>query len=107
MSWHPDSQKESGLSGDVSLAGFEPSTVWFPDGTIIIVAESQAFKVYAGVLAHQSSIFADMLQMPQPETQQTYEGCPVVVLQDPAEHVISLMLALYDAEYVLSLPSCC
>jgi hypothetical protein len=52
-----------------------------------------------------------MLSLPNPETgathNETYEGKPLVLMPDSAEDVASLLKALYDPTYVLSLFSSC
>lgn len=78
---HPDQPDATILKG----------TPWFEDGTIIIHAQSTRFKVYRGMLAEKSAIFADMLSLPRPASSSTTEdddfddGCPVVRLSDTAE----------------------
>ncbi|KAF7979806.1 hypothetical protein HWV62_40866 [Athelia sp. TMB] len=78
---HPDQPDATLLKG----------TPWFEDGTIIIHAQSTRFKVYRGMLAEKSAIFADMLSLPRPASSSTTEdddfddGCPVVRLSDTAE----------------------
>lgn len=61
--------------------------LWYKDGSIVIEAETTQFRVYQGVLAAQSDVFADMFSIPQPPTEQRgelVEGCPVVKVQDTA-----------------------
>lgn len=55
----------------------------FPDGNIVLTAGKSACRVYRGVLASQSSVFADMLDFPQPtESTPQMDGCPIVELSD-------------------------
>ncbi|KAH9937891.1 uncharacterized protein BXZ73DRAFT_20954, partial [Epithele typhae] len=59
--------------------------LWFDDGTVIIVAgSSSAFKVYKGILASVSSVFADLFSLPRSQEDSVLEGCPVVRVQDSA-----------------------
>jgi hypothetical protein len=65
--------------------------LWFADGTVVL-------RVYGGMLASKSSIFADMFQIPQPGGAETAEGCPVVDLHDPAYQLSHFLRTLHDAE---------
>lgn len=60
------------------------SDIWYDDGNIVLQAESYQFKVYRGVLAESSTVFKDMLSLPQPPSKETdlVEGCPVIHLSD-------------------------
>ncbi|KAJ7642496.1 hypothetical protein DFH06DRAFT_999849, partial [Mycena polygramma] len=55
------------------------------------------FRVYRGVLAAQSPIFRDAFSIPQPATQEAYEGCPLLVLHDSAADLRLFLLATHDA----------
>jgi hypothetical protein len=76
--------------------------LWFPDGNLVFRAENMLFRVYRGVLANKSTIFADMLAVPQPSADdgETFEGCPVVVLSDSAVDVRRFFGVLHDSECV-------
>ncbi|TCD62076.1 hypothetical protein EIP91_007498 [Steccherinum ochraceum] len=81
---------------------FTPSAdVWYPDGTAILVAEGEAFRVYSGMLARQSPVFADMFALPQPPGSEdtTYEGCPVVYMADSASEMRIFLRILHDGRY--------
>ncbi|KAJ7735564.1 hypothetical protein DFH07DRAFT_753823 [Mycena maculata] len=67
--------------------------VWFE----VLQAETTLFRVYRGVLAAQSPIFRDTFAIPQPPTQETYEGCPLVVLHDSASDLRHFLTATHDA----------
>jgi hypothetical protein len=60
--------------------------LWFEDGNIILRAEHTIFRLYKGFLASHSSIFHDMLALPQPAdgSAETYENCEVVRMNDSA-----------------------
>ncbi len=58
--------------------------IWFDDGNIVVVAGDTAFKLYRGILSSVSPVFKDLFSMPQPETTETMDGCPVVLLSDSA-----------------------
>ncbi|KAF7297754.1 BTB domain-containing protein [Mycena kentingensis (nom. inval.)] len=57
---------------------------WFDDGSIVLQVESTQYRVAKTILAMHSTVFADMLSLPVPQTQEEplVEGCPVVVLPD-------------------------
>lgn len=69
---------------------------WFPDGSIVLVAQNRAFRVYHGILMMQSPIFRNLLSLPQPNDAETFEGRPVVYLEDSAADVQELMRFLFD-----------
>lgn len=52
--------------------------------------------VYHGILMMQSPIFRDLLSLPQPNDAETFEGRPVVYLEDSAADVQELMRFLFD-----------
>ncbi|KAJ7481367.1 hypothetical protein B0H11DRAFT_1641603, partial [Mycena galericulata] len=61
--------------------------LWFNDGTLVLVTHTSLFRIYAGLLAKESPVFHDMLQLPQSENGETMDGCPVVHLQDNGHDV--------------------
>ncbi len=70
---------------------------WYEDGTIILVARTVQFRVYKGVLADLSSVFADMFSLPQP-TSSLLAGpadCPFVHLEDSPEDLRHILRALF------------
>lgn len=69
------------------------SSIWYPDGNIILQAEGFQFKVHKSILAQSSSVFDGMFSIPQPPMadDELVEGCPVILLSDSSE----------DVEYVL------
>ncbi|KAH9908807.1 uncharacterized protein BXZ73DRAFT_109857 [Epithele typhae] len=56
--------------------------LWYKDGTIVIVAGSTAFCVHSSVLEAVSSVFGDMLNLPQEGDFETMEGRIVVRVPD-------------------------
>ncbi|KAF7300331.1 BTB domain-containing protein [Mycena chlorophos] len=82
-------------------------SLWFPDGTLVIRAERTLFRVYAGLLARESPVFADMLAFPQHETEmERVEGCPVVELyDDSADEVRCFLEAVFDYRTFLPPPT--
>lgn len=73
-------------------------TVWFDDGNIVLEAEGKQFRVHRGVLEKHSSVFKDMLSVPQPpeSDEPTIDGCPIVQLPDKADDWEHLLNSLYD-----------
>ncbi|KAI1795355.1 hypothetical protein LXA43DRAFT_38544 [Ganoderma leucocontextum] len=56
---------------------------WLNDGNLILVANRDtAFRIYTGLLASQSEIFANMFAVASSSADETYEGCPVVPVYD-------------------------
>ncbi|KAL1946218.1 hypothetical protein VTO73DRAFT_15345 [Trametes versicolor] len=64
---------------------------WLEDGNIVLVAGTRAFRVYKGLLAAQSSMFADMFFASRPQADELFEGCPVVRLSDSPEELKHLL----------------
>jgi hypothetical protein len=81
--------------------------LWFPDGNIVLSAHGVLFRVFKGILAARSPVFADMLAFPQPEDAETLDGCPVLHLDDSAADTMYFLKALFDYECVLSLSLSC
>ncbi|KAJ3532844.1 hypothetical protein NMY22_g7579 [Coprinellus aureogranulatus] len=75
--------------------------VWYDDGNIIIQAGNLQFKIHKGVLTKQSTVFADLFQIPHPVDEPTLDGCPIVEVHDSAEDVEHALLAVYgDPEHL-------
>ncbi|KAI0342599.1 hypothetical protein BDW22DRAFT_1357039 [Trametopsis cervina] len=84
------------LDSTSRFLGMEKHKAWYlADGNIILLAENMLFRGYRGLLAMHSPLFRDMFSMPQPGDAETFEGCPVVRLQDSAFHIEWLFSALY------------
>ncbi|KAJ7610428.1 hypothetical protein FB45DRAFT_844566 [Roridomyces roridus] len=78
--------------------------LWFPEGGLILQAGNRLFRVAGSILAARSSVFKDMLAIPQPETQPTIEGCPIVVLHDESEDVEYFLKAIFDSRFSFERP---
>ncbi|KAH9948103.1 hypothetical protein B0H21DRAFT_690608 [Amylocystis lapponica] len=88
-------------------------TLFFPDGDIVLSAPmdpvqeddvlvhlQQLFRVHRFILKHNSPVFSDMLALPTPQehdVNEMYEGVPVVVMQDSASDLASLLNVLYNS----------
>ena len=69
--------------------------LWFEDGSVIVIAQQTAFRVYRSVLSRHSETFSEVFMQPQsshPGATETIDGCPVVRIPD-FKH---LLHALYD-----------
>lgn len=91
---------KEGIPSEQRLPNLIRSDFWFPDGNIVIVAGSAAFKVHRGQLERHSEVFSDLFAIPQPEDQELIDGCPYVELQDCPSDVFYFLSALYDGLYV-------
>ncbi|KAJ7184706.1 hypothetical protein C8R46DRAFT_983838 [Mycena filopes] len=79
--------------------------LWFPDGNIVLCAHGVLFRVFRGILAARSPVFADMLAFPQPEDAETLDGCPVLHLDDSAADAMYFLKALFDYEFFAPYPA--
>lgn len=64
---------------------------WLEDGNIVLVAGTTAFRLYKGLLAAQSSVFADIFVASGSQAGEVFEGCPVVCLPDSPEDLRHLL----------------
>ena len=71
---------------------------WFEDGNIVLQAENTQFRIHKGILARHSSVFKDMVGIPQPSTSEEdlVEGCPLVRLSDAAKDWTNVLSIIYD-----------
>ena len=68
---------------------------WFEDGNLILTTQGVGFRVYRGLLASQSSIFADMFASSSANADEVFDGCPVVQMSDsPGDlaHLLRILL---------------
>ena len=82
--------------------------LWFSDGSVVLRAEETLFRVHMSQLSRHSVFFRDLFSLPQPASSDklsnvdpsgvlsTVEGCPVLHLDDSAQDVANLLIALYD-----------
>ncbi|KAF5336423.1 hypothetical protein D9611_006485 [Ephemerocybe angulata] len=75
------------------------SDIWFFDGSIVLEAERTQFRVHQAFLARNSSVFSDVFSIPHADDEPKVEGCPVLQLQDSAEDIKHMLLAVYDRCY--------
>jgi hypothetical protein len=81
--------------------------LYFPDGNIILEVEATHFRVSSSILAARSTVFKDLLSLPQPgqgggQVERKVDGCDVIHLtgDDPAE-VAYFLRAIFDSRLVL------
>ncbi|KAJ7605685.1 hypothetical protein DFH06DRAFT_1020064 [Mycena polygramma] len=73
--------------------------LWFQDHGLIVQAGNRLFRVSSATLAARSSIFRDMLSIPQPESQPLIDGCPVVLLHDSPIGAEHFLRAIFDSGF--------
>ncbi|KAH9835443.1 uncharacterized protein C8Q71DRAFT_765904 [Rhodofomes roseus] len=87
-----DTQSVAGEPVKESKEGFtKDDAFWYPDGSIVLLAGNIGFKVYQGLLAEQSEVFADLFTIPQPPEVPSIEECPTVHLSDTAQELRALL----------------
>ena len=78
-----DEQGQSNSNTDAQSRDLQhDEEYWLEDGNIVLVAGGVAFRVYRGLLASQSTVFADMFGSACARENEMEEGCPVVHLSD-------------------------
>ncbi|KAF7341710.1 hypothetical protein MSAN_02069400 [Mycena sanguinolenta] len=73
--------------------------LWFPGTDLVIQAGNRLFRISGGILAARSTVFQDMLSIPQPDTQPSIDGCLVVVLHDAPADVEYFLKAVFDSGF--------
>jgi hypothetical protein len=89
-----DPESEPDLLPNLSPARHEE--LWFDDGSIILQVQATLFRVHQSVLATHSETFADLFTVPQPDSPDIIDGCPVVRLADSPDDFLHFLRALYD-----------
>ncbi|KAJ7119090.1 hypothetical protein C8R44DRAFT_673414 [Mycena epipterygia] len=79
--------------------------LWFDDGNLVIQAGNSQYCVHRGILAARSSVFQDMLALPQPPHSELVDGCPLVHLPDPATELTVILKAIFDPEFFMPFPA--
>ncbi|KAH9922100.1 uncharacterized protein B0H18DRAFT_1212765 [Fomitopsis serialis] len=68
---------------------------WFRDGNVVLQAGGVAFRVYQGTLSQNSEVFDGLFSVPQPVIADTFDGCPVIQLEDRPDDLRHLLRALF------------
>ena len=87
-------KNSAGASAGAFIGLTRSEEFWFPDGNIVIVADKTAFRVYRGLLALQSTVFADLFTASSPRPEESYEDCPAINLTDSPQDVTHLLRVL-------------
>ncbi|KAF8202627.1 hypothetical protein K438DRAFT_1965118 [Mycena galopus ATCC 62051] len=87
------------LGGNIPDDIIRVPDLWFPDHGLVLQAGNRMFRVSGGILAARSSVFRDMLSIPQPDTQPLIDGCPVVVLHDSPADAEYFLRAVFDSGF--------
>ncbi|KAJ7760002.1 hypothetical protein B0H16DRAFT_1415678 [Mycena metata] len=79
--------------------------LWFQDCGLVIQAEETIFRLSRDMLATQSPVFRDMLSLPAPQDVDTMDGCPFVLVPDPANDVAAFLCALFYYDFFEPFPA--
>ncbi|KAJ6447454.1 hypothetical protein C8R47DRAFT_1031328, partial [Mycena vitilis] len=83
--------------------------LWFPDGNIVLSAHGVLFRVFKGILAARSPVFAEMLRPAEADMdkmdQEMLDGCPVLHLDDSPADAMYFLKALFDYEFFAPYPA--
>lgn len=74
---------------------------YLADGSVVLILEGTALRIHQSILARHSETFNGMWDVPQPTSQEKYDGCPCVYLQDSLDDFVEVVNVLYDPLYVL------
>lgn len=103
----PRTEVDASISSDLECAqASQDAEFWIADGTVILLAGNVMFRVYQGVLAEHSPVFAEMLSLPQPANVSV--PCPVIKLYDNPEdwrHMLRLLVPRKGSKYASSQPN--
>ncbi|KAL4243743.1 hypothetical protein ABKN59_011941 [Abortiporus biennis] len=72
--------------------------LWFPDGTVVIMADNTGFCVYAGILARYSIVLQSMVSAFDEglDESEMYEGRPKLRLYDTPEDLALFLKVMHD-----------
>jgi hypothetical protein len=73
--------------------------LWYDDGSVVLKAGDDFFRVHSSILSQKSPVFATLLLQSQAENTETHEGCPMVTMDDDAEELRQLLLTIYELSY--------
>ena len=89
---------DEGMKGsDETMRLTRKPELWFDDGNVVFQAQNTVFRVHKSVLRRESAFFEDMFSLPQSTTlEETYDGYPLIKVQDNAEDMAILLLVIFD-----------
>lgn len=75
---------------------------YFHDGGVRLVVARTLFRVHPGVVMRHSTVFRDMFSVPLPahDGDESFDGAPVIELDDEVEDLRVLFRLTYDSPYV-------
>ncbi|EIN08683.1 hypothetical protein PUNSTDRAFT_144161 [Punctularia strigosozonata HHB-11173 SS5] len=77
--------------------------LWFEDRNVILEAGGVVFRLYRGILARNSPIWADLFAVPQPLADaESYDECPIVHLHDDVDDLRYFLHAINDVSFYRS-----
>jgi hypothetical protein len=75
---------------------------YIDDGNVILAVETTHFRVYYGVLAGMSPVFANMCSGSEsPIDKKLIDGCPVIELDDSAADWGHVLRDIFERRYLL------
>jgi hypothetical protein len=92
----PRVESESQSSQPPNSTATRNEEFWFHDGSIVLKVETTLFRVHQSFLATHSEIFADLFTIPQPDSPEVIDSCPVVTLHDSPDDFVHFLRALYN-----------
>ncbi|KAF8512917.1 hypothetical protein JB92DRAFT_2722335 [Gautieria morchelliformis] len=81
------------------MSNIRNSPLWFDDGNIVLTTASSAFKVHGGILERHSTVFKDLLCLPQVDLPFEVDGTRTIRVDDEPRDLEHFLLALYDGLY--------
>jgi hypothetical protein len=86
---------------DASVVPERCEDLWLAGGDLVIRAENVVFKVFSAQLSVNSSVFKDMLAVPQPPavSAESFEGLPFVFMPDSAFDVTHFLKGIIYSGY--------
>ena len=87
-------KKSSALKGVI-----RDGEIWFKDGSIVLVAERVAFRVYREQLKARSEKFAEIFDAYDPGQGEVYDDCPAVRLADSPHDLGILLAVIFTSKY--------
>lgn len=96
-------ETEGALPAEAIDVGSHHEDFWFTDGSVVIVAENQAFKVHSTLLSRHSAVFEERFdELHALEAPEIYEDCPVLRVEDEEDKLALLLDTIYDGGKRLS-----